>query len=61
MGCGGFLAAILTTVFVTLKLLGYIEWSWWQVFIPIFTYAALVVFIWIIVVGIALLIVLVKD
>lgn len=27
---------ILTIVFVVLKLIGTIDWSWWQVFIPMY-------------------------
>ena len=31
---GGFLAT-LTIIFVIAKILGYIDWSWWLVFLPI--------------------------
>ena len=31
---GGFLAT-LTIIFVIAKLLGYIDWSWWIVFLPV--------------------------
>ena len=31
IGCGGFLAALLTVAFVVLKLCNVIEWSWWWV------------------------------
>lgn len=32
----------LTTVFVTLKLLGTIHWSWWWVFSPLWIYGAII-------------------
>ena len=31
---GGFLGT-LTLIFVVFKLLGYIDWSWWLVFLPV--------------------------
>ena len=34
---------LLTVVFITLKLLGYISWSWWWVLSPIWISIALVV------------------
>jgi hypothetical protein len=33
---------LLTIVFITLKLTGYIDWSWWWVLSPIWIVAALV-------------------
>lgn len=39
-------AGLLTIVFITLKLLGYIDWSWWWVLSPIwisFAIAALII------------------
>jgi uncharacterized membrane protein YcgQ (UPF0703/DUF1980 family) len=30
---------LLTVLFVALKLLGYIDWSWWLVFAPMYVYA----------------------
>ena len=36
-------AGLLTIVFITLKLLGKIDWSWWWVLSPLWIGAALVV------------------
>ena len=39
--------SLLTIVFVTLRLLGYIDWSWWWVLSPLwitFTIAFLIIF-----------------
>ena len=36
-------AGLLTIVFITLKLLGKIDWSWWWVLSPIWISASLVV------------------
>lgn len=41
IGCGGFLAALLTVAFVVLKLCNVIEWSWWWVISPIWIYVGL--------------------
>lgn len=27
---------LLTLIFITLKLIGYIDWSWWLVLLPVF-------------------------
>lgn len=37
------LLSLLTVLFVTLKLTGYIDWSWWLVVAPTLFHAALVV------------------
>lgn len=39
---------LLTIVFITLKLLGVIDWSWWLVFIPVYVSIGLFIF-WVIV------------
>lgn len=41
MGFFGWLALLLTIVFVVLKLVGTIAWSWWLVFLPLIIYVAL--------------------
>lgn len=41
---GGFLAT-LTIIFVIAKILGYINWSWWLVFLPVLIGVAISVFI----------------
>lgn len=41
MGFFGWLAILLTVVFVVLKLVGTIAWSWWLVFLPLIIYVAL--------------------
>lgn len=57
IGCGGFLAALLTVVFVVLKLCNVIEWSWWWVISPLWIYAGLSVIVFII----ALIIFIIAD
>lgn len=39
---------ILQIMFIGLKLAGLIDWPWWQVFLPIIIYCAIVVFIFVI-------------
>ena len=34
----GLLVLLLTGIFLTLKLTGYIAWSWWLVFLPLIIY-----------------------
>ena len=41
---GGFLST-LTIVFVILKALGYLDWSWWLVFLPILIPFGIILFI----------------
>lgn len=41
MGFFGWLAVWLTVVFVVLKLVGTITWSWWLVVLPLIIYVAL--------------------
>ena len=41
---GGFLAT-LTIIFVIAKILGYISWSWWVVFLPILIGVSIPIFI----------------
>lgn len=48
-------AGLLTIVFITLKLLGYIAWSWWWVWSPIWIAAAVVITILLVCGAIALL------
>lgn len=38
-------STVLTLIFITLKLMGYITWSWWWVLSPLWIGFALVVFI----------------
>lgn len=33
---------LLTVLFVALKLLGHIDWSWWLVFAPMYVYGLLI-------------------
>ena len=44
---------LLTIVFVTLKLLGKIDWSWWWVLSPVWITALFVIFFFLVVVIIA--------
>jgi len=46
---------LLTIVFIVLKLLGKITWSWWWVLSPLLISIALVIFVLIIALGIAIL------
>lgn len=48
----GFLG-ILTLIFITLKLTGFINWSWWWVLLPLYGPLALVLAIVLIVLAIA--------
>ena len=57
IGCGVFLAALLTVAFVVLKLCNVIEWSWWWVISPLWIYAGLSVIVFII----ALIIFIIAD
>jgi len=36
---------LLTIVFITLKLMGYISWSWWLVFLPMIINISIVILI----------------
>ena len=49
---------LLTIVFIVLKLMGYIAWSWWWVLSPLWISAALVVLIFLGIVGIVAVVVL---
>jgi len=51
---GGFLAT-LTIIFVIAKLLGYIDWSWWTVFLPAIISIGVTTFIILIVISIVIL------
>ena len=42
LGCGS-LFGLLQIMFVGLKLAGFIDWPWWQVFVPMIVWAGLVV------------------
>lgn len=46
---------LLTILFITLKLMGYIAWSWWWVWSPIWIMAAVVITILLVCGAIALL------
>lgn len=52
---------LLTIVFITLKLLGKIDWSWWWVLSPIWIAASIVIIILIIVLLVALVAALLKN
>ena len=39
------LPALLTTVFIVLKLIGKISWSWWWVFSPLWIYVAILLLV----------------
>lgn len=41
----GFLG-LLTIVFITLKLTGFITWSWWLVLLPLYGIIAFLAFMW---------------
>ncbi len=41
---GGFLG-LLTITFVILKALGYLDWSWWHVFLPVLIPIGIVIFV----------------
>jgi hypothetical protein len=53
-------AGLLTILFVALKLLHKIGWSWWWVVSPLWIGAAVTVFVLLVVVGIAVVIGLLK-
>lgn len=55
-GCLGF-SGVLTLIFITLKLLGKISWSWWWVLSPIWISVALAVLIF----AIVFIVLLIKD
>lgn len=46
---------LLTIVFITLKLLGYITWSWWWVLAPLWITAAFVVVVLLLILFIAII------
>lgn len=46
---------LLTVVFITLKLLGEIDWSWWWVLSPVWISTGLVIFI-LLIVGVFILV-----
>jgi hypothetical protein len=50
-------ASLLTIVFITLKLLGKITWSWWWVLSPLWISFLLII----VLLGIVLLVYLIKD
>lgn len=39
---------LMTLLFVILKVAGFIDWSWWYIFIPTYISATLMIFTWII-------------
>lgn len=45
---GAGLPTIITVVFVILKLLGYISWSWWWVLSPLWISLGITVLLWIV-------------
>lgn len=44
---GGGFASMLTLIFITLKLIGQISWSWWWIISPLWISAAVALFIFI--------------
>ncbi len=56
---GGFLAT-LTIIFVIAKILGYIHWSWWVVFLPILIGVSIPIFI-ILIIFVVIIIVSIVD
>lgn len=50
VGCSGLLVALLTTLFVGLKLTDNIDWSWWWVLSPLWIYAAFFIILFAVVV-----------
>lgn len=53
IGVGFF--GLLTIVFIVLKQTGYIDWSWWMVFMPLFVQAGLLIVLVIAIVAIEVL------
>lgn len=47
---GGGFVGTLTIVFVILKALGYLNWSWWWIFSPLWIMASVIIFIIVIIV-----------
>ena len=43
IGCVSLFTVLLSIVFITLKITGTIDWSWWWVLAPIWIYAAIFV------------------
>lgn len=54
-------AGLLTIVFITLKLLGKIDWSWWWVLSPLWLGLVFAIVVVVLVLGVALVIALVKG
>lgn len=52
---------LLTIVFITLKLLGKIDWSWWWVLSPLWLSLVFAVVVVVLVIGVVWLITLVKG
>lgn len=48
MGCTSFFVVLLQVLFIALKLLNVINWSWWWVFSPALIYAGITVVLFII-------------
>ena len=55
IGCTGLLTVMLTTLFIGLKLTGYIDWSWWWVLSPIWINLCLVVVVFAVILGLGVL------
>ena len=45
---GAGLPTIITVVFVILKLLGYISWSWWWVLSPLWISLGITILLWVV-------------
>lgn len=56
MGCLGFFAVLLSVAFIVLKLVGVIDWSWWWVLAPIWSYVALGFVIFLVALAIAIIV-----
>ena len=52
-GSGIGFAGLLAIVFITLKLMGYITWSWWWVLSPLWISAAIVLLLFIVLIFVA--------
>lgn len=53
-------AGALTILFIALKLLGFIDWSWWWVLAPLWVSAALSVAVLFVVVAVAIVVAVVR-
>jgi len=60
MGCSGFFVAMLGILFIGLKLTGYIDWSWLWVLSPLWIGPGLVLLVFVVIFGAALILKLIS-